>query len=433
MDIHSFFENEVKPALGCTEPGAVAYAAAAAARHLVGPVESILVRMSVPIYKNGRSVKIPGTGGLRGAAMAAALGSVGGNPDRGLTALSDLTKEQITAAISLCERGMVIEAVEPKAPAVWVEVTLISGPHSSVCTISNRHDAIERITADGRDIVQAPHQAPAIKSDPLESIKKLDFAALWNLATAIDGELVSTLLAGVEMNLAAAEEGVRHAAGLRFGDAATLNAQHECLSAVIMQLTGAASDMRMSGGSLPVMSSAGSGNHGITAIVPVAVVARWLKSSDRKLAEAVALSHLVCGYFKAFMGRLSPTCGCAVAAGAGAAAGIVRLLGGTPDQAERAVSTFTAALLGMICDGAKESCGLKVGVAGAEAYVSAMLVLENGGLKDDQGLVPIRLHELARVIEALNNRILAGTNQEMVDLLMELSLQQNRPPGACSV
>ena len=126
------------------------------------------------------------------------------------------------------------------------------------------------------------------------------------------------------------------------------------------------------------MSSAGSGNHGITAIIPVTVVARSLGSSRRALAEALALSHLVCGYLKAYTGRLTPICGCSVAAGAGAAGGMARLMGADPDQAERAVVTLVASLLGMICDGAKETCSLKVATAGCEAYSAAALALKGG-------------------------------------------------------
>ena len=136
-------------------------------------------------------------------------------------------------------------------------------------------------------------------------------------------------------------------------------------------------------------------------------------------------------YLKAYMGRLTPTCGCAVAAGAGAAAGIVHLHQGTAAQAESAVATFVAALLGMICDGAKESCALKVGAAGFEAYICAMLALENEGLKATQGLVPARFPELGRMLEALNGRVFSETNRGIVDLLMErASLERRRQPDA---
>ena len=190
----------------------------------------------------------------------------------------------------------------------------------------------------------------------------------------------------------------------------------------IKEVAGAASDLRMSGGDVAVMSSAGSGNHGIVAVIPVAMTARELGADDRKLAEALALSHLVCGYIKAYTGRLTPTCGCAVAAGAGAAAGIVRLYGGTPRQAELAAITLVGTLLGMICDGAKESCGLKVSNAASEAWSAAMLALENRGIRNTQGIISPDIHELGITLREFNEKIFSAADSVMIGLMT----RQNR-------
>ena len=152
------------------------------------------------------------------------------------------------------------------------------------------------------------------------------------------------------------------------------------------------------------------------------MTARELGADDRKLAEALALSHLVCGYIKAYTGRLTPTCGCAVAAGAGAAAGIVRLYGGTPRQAELAAITLVGTLLGMICDGAKESCGLKVSNAASEAWSAVMLALENRGIRNTQGIISPDIHELGITLREFNEKIFSAADSVMIGLMT----RQNR-------
>ena len=406
--------------MGCTEPGAVALAAAVAAKELDAPVERIRVRSSVNLFKNGRSVGIPGITGVRGNAMAAALGAVGGDPGLGLASLGNISAGALQRAREIFEQGGVSEIVEKEVPPVWAEVTLYAAGRTSACTIAGRHDRIERVTVDGQDIYHAANAAMDSREDPREQLKQLDFEDIWHLAGEIDDIIEARMLEGVEMNMAIAEQGRCRSTGLQFGSVPALDRERAGLIGLITCMTGAASDLRMTGASMPVMSSSGSGNHGLTAIIPVAIVAREQGATARELAEAVALSHMVCGYLKAYIGRLTPTCGCAVAAGAGAAAGIVRLLQGTVIQAERAVSTFVAALLGMVCDGAKESCGLKVSTAAAQAYTTAMLVLSGGGIHDTQGLVPVKMSELVKVLEPFNHRTLAGADGGIVDLLLKL-------------
>ena len=171
------------------------------------------------------------------------------------------------------------------------------------------------------------------------------------------------------------------------------------------------------GAPYPVMSSAGSGNHGITAILPVSVAAEHRGSSPRQLAEALGLSHLVTGLIKAHTGRLTPICGCSVAAGAGAAAGIVRIMGGAAGQAEHASASLISSLMGMLCDGAKGSCGLKVSTAAGEAYTAAMLALENRGVQKTEGVVGPDLPTTARALAMLSKQGFAMADHIMVNLL----------------
>ena len=404
MDLYAFFQSEVKPTIGCTEPGAVAYAAAVAARHLPTQPEGIRLEMSVAIYKNGRSVGIPGTNGLRGLTLACVLGALGGNPDKGLMALEDIPADTVEQAQAFIDAGKMAEEVVQGTPSMWARVTLSGGGHTVSCTVARKHDHVERLVADGAVLVDQPLEAQSGGTDWTDELTAM----------------VRQMLEGARMNMAILDHAGTEQAGI--GSALAKHNGHGSLSDKIKEVAGAASDLRMSGGDVAVMSSAGSGNHGIVAVIPVAMTARELGADDRKLAEALALSHLVCGYIKAYTGRLTPTCGCAVAAGAGAAAGIVRLHGGTPRQAELAAITLVGTLLGMICDGAKESCGLKVSNAASEAWSAAMLALENRGIRNTQGIISPDIHELGITLREFNEKIFSAADSVMIGLMT----RQNR-------
>lgn len=419
MNLDAFFRAEVKPALGCTEPGAVAFAAAHAGRAHDGVIERIKLALSVNVYKNGRSVMLPNTGGLKGNRLAAALGALAGNPDRGLTVLQDMTPETVAQAGALVDSGLVEESVAQGVPPVWIQVEVQGEGRSALCLIAGKHDRVERIEANGKVLFEAEpleEENPGDSSNMYEELKAMNFADLWRLAGQISLEAESFLLEGANMNMGVADKGMKSVWGMGVG---LSDGNESNILDRIRHATGGASDVRMSGGEFPIMSSAGSGNHGITAIIPVTVVAESLGASCRELAEALALSHLVCGYLKAYTGRLTPICGCSVAAGAGAAGGMARLMGANPEQAERAVVTLVAGLLGMICDGAKETCSLKVATAGCEAYSAAALALKGGGVHDVQGMVAPGIKELGGILAQFSQRILAGADTEMAHIMLQ--------------
>lgn len=416
MDLHAFFQSEVKPTMGCTEPGAVAYAAAVAARALPGVAAKIHLAMSVAIYKNGRSVGIPGTNGLRGLTLACALGALGGDPDKGLMALEGIDAATVEKAQALIAEGRITEEVAQGQPSMWATVTLSTEEHTASCTVAHKHDHVERVTVDGKVVLERPLEAQAA-TDWTDELMAMHFQELWDLAMGIDEAIVAQMLEGSRMNMAILDHAGGTPSGLGIGTTLAKYAKDASVQDRIKAIAGAASDLRMSGGDVAVMSSAGSGNHGIVAVIPVAVTARALGADDRKLAEALALSHLVCGYIKAYTGRLTPTCGCAVAAGAGAASGIVHLHGGTSRQAERAAITLVGTLLGMICDGAKESCGLKVSSAASEAWVAAMLALEDKGIQNTQGIISTDIHELGLTLREFNEKIFSAADSVMIGLM----------------
>lgn len=419
MDLRSFFEQEVKPALGCTEPGAVALAAATAARALPGEVKSIRLRLSANIFKNGIAVGIPGTRGLRGNLLAAALGALCGDPGKGLLVLENVPEAAVEKARRMVEKGLVTQEVVPDVPSVFVEALLSGEGHTAAAVISGRHDRVVEVRADGEVTRRLLEADTNLQGRPayIEELSNQDMEGLWVLCGSIDGETERFLLDGVRMNREVADRGIESPWGLGVGY--SLAESGDDLLFRIKALAGAAADVRMDGGPWPVMSSAGSGNHGITAILPVAVVAEAWGKSSRELAEALALSHLVTGLIKAYTGRLTPTCGCVIAAGAGAAAGIVRLGGGTPLQAERAVASLVSSLLGVLCDGAKGSCALKVSAGAGEAYLSARLALEGRGVSGRQGVILPGLKETAHAVAEISRHGMAAVDATVLRLLEE--------------
>ena len=424
MDIKTFLAQEVKPAFGCTEPGAVALAAALAGRAHNYSVERINVRMSVNVFKNGRSVGLPGLPDLRGNSLAAAIGVLGGDPANGLMVLQGVSPESVEKAKALVNAGKVSQDIAEDVPPMWVEVTVHGMGHSASCVLAHKHDRVESLTVDGVVVREAPPMGSGNPDSLYEEMKTLDMCTLWSLAEHIDAEDVATLLEGARMNMAVADAGKDKDWGM--GTGLMDETAETTLSAAIRRAASGASEVRMNGGDFPVMSSAGSGNHGITAIIPVVVAAERMGTDDTTTAKALALSHLVCGYLKSHTGRLTPICGCAVAAGAGAAAGLVLLQGGDAQRAERAVVTFVASLLGMLCDGGKETCSLKVGAAAAEAWTAASLAMHGGGVRMEQGLAATNLRETGEILGALSQGMFKQLDKHLAGIMLDRNATLNQ-------
>ena len=214
MDLYAFFQSEVKPTIGCTEPGAVAYAAAVAARHLPTQPEGIRLEMSVAIYKNGRSVGIPGTNGLRGLTLACVLGALGGNPDKGLMALEDIPADTVEQAQAFIDAGKMAEEVVQGTPSMWARVTLSGGGHTVSCTVARKHDHVERLVADGAVLVDQPLEAQSGGTDWTDELTAMHFEELWNLALGIDDAIVRQMLEGARMNMAILDHAGTEQAGI---------------------------------------------------------------------------------------------------------------------------------------------------------------------------------------------------------------------------
>ena len=432
ITLKDFLAREVKPALGCTEPGAVALAVARACEELPDRqhVASIKVIVSSSIYKNGMAVGIPGTKGARGNAIAAALGAICGEAKNSLEVLKNSTAEDVALAQQWVDRERVSILCDREKAGVYVLASVFTPTHKAMCLVEQNHSHIAKVVLDGEVRFEAEvKQSTGADGGALPE----SLCETLAIADEMDDEDKSVLLAGVKMNMEIAESGFTPqekcqscgecVQGSHFGRSVRDQMQRgvfsEDLSNRMRSVCAAASDARMSGILMPVMSSAGSGNHGIAAILPVALLGDSLQASDKKVAHAIAVSHLATSYVKRSLGRLSPVCGCAVAAGAGASAGMVTLLGGDTDTASRAMSLVLGNLAGMLCDGAKESCALKVGSAASEAYFAARWAMDGEHLGVPQGLVGDTIEETVANVARVQKEGMGSVDHIIIDILDE--------------
>ena len=426
--LKEFLRSEVKPALGCTEPGAVALAVARACAELPdrNNVAAVRVTVSANINKNGMAVGIPGAGGARGNAIAAALGAICGEASarprsarghyaRGRQKGGDVgggeTRHHL---LRPGQRRRICPRVRLHARA------------QGMCLIEGSHSNVVKVTADGETVFEKERSSGSSSGFADDGFPTL-FADVLKMADEMDGEDEDFIWEGVEMNDRIAAEGIKPAGGgsLQSSNFGLILRNDEKVgdfvpvALEIRTTASAAAEARMSGVQLPVMSSAGSGNHGITAIIPIAVLGRREGKSRREIAKAIAVSHLATSFVKRNLGRLSPVCGCSVAAGAGAAAGMTYLMGGTYDQICSAMSLLLSNIAGMLCDGAKESCALKVGSASSEAYCAMDWALRGQHLTVPQGVFGASIEETVANVGRVSREGMKTVDRVMIDILDE--------------
>ena len=428
LNIQEMLDQEVQPALGCTEPGAVALAVARACEEIsvAGDALHITLKVSDSIYKNGMAVGVPGVRGARGNAVAAALAARCGRSEYGLEVLKDSRPEDVAEAIHCVNEGRVHIDHLPERNGVYVEATVIGSKDAATCTIEDTHSNITNVTKNSRVVFRGEtcretRNSPSV-SEWIGQASYADLFGALDLATASD---VEYLLKGEAMNREIAEYGLHDHDLLESNYGRTLQASMICgdcsndLGYRIRYNCYAAAEARMAGVQLPVMSSAGSGNSGITSILPVAIVGEALGEDRTHIAKAILLSHLTTSYVKAKVGRLTAVCGCAVASGAGAAAAIALLLGGGLDETARAIRTVLANTAGMFCDGAKESCALKVGTAAHEAYLAAVFAVRGKGIDKTQGVADQDIDQTVDNVARMNRDGMKDVDRVMIAIMDE--------------
>lgn len=414
-------QEEVKPALGCTEPVSLALASAVAAAQLDGEVERIEAWVSPNLMKNGMGVTVPGTG-MVGLPVAAALGALGGDPEAGLEVLKQASPEAIAQAKRMLVEGKVCIRVQASCDELlysrakvwcagrWASAT-IAGGHTRIVAIEKQGETL--FSREGGADAQDDH-------DPLAVMAQTSLADILNFIEHVPFEDIRFILDAAKLNDALSREGLLGKWGLHIG--ATLERQCERglmtydLSSEIVIRTAAASDARMGGASLPAMSNSGSGNQGIAATMPVVVVAEHFQADDEHLARALMLSHLSAIYIHAQLPRLSALCA-ATTASMGAAAGMSWLVDGRYDTLAKAISSMIGDVSGIICDGASNSCAMKVSTSASSAWKAVLMALDNTSVTGDEGIVAHDVEDSVSNLCALACNAMQQTDRQIIDIM----------------
>ena len=433
--VKDVLKTEVAPALGCTEPVAIALAAAGAASLIPNQtIEALEIWVDPNIYKNGVAVAIPGTQGLNGLDLAAALGALGGDPALRLEVLATVEDDTVASALKLLERRIVSVKLLQDRTGLYVKAVLRTATHVSEAIIEGLHDNIVSLKLDDQPIVDSKLLSgleTAGGNSKLQLVeawlKQLRLSDLVTLLDELDADDYAFLDEGIQVNMRLADYGLKHGSGLGIGKTLERLVRQRMISQDMIVaariLTAAASDARMAGVPLPAMSSAGSGNHGLTAILPIWAVKDYVDSDHQAILQAIAISHIITAYVKAHTGRLSAICGCSVAAGAGAAAGVTYLLGGTIQHIAGAITNLTEDLAGVICDGAKAGCSLKLATAAGTAIQSALFALQGVHVKSTDGIVADSAEETMQNVGRLSSQGMIETDRTILKIMLEKNFQ----------
>jgi L-cysteine desulfidase len=409
---------QVIPAVGCTEPVSIAIATAAARQHVAEPITDVQVEISLNIFKNGMRVGIPGTE-EKGIPFATALALVLPDPVLGLEIFAQVDAQHIAEAKRLLAQDIIHIRTADNDRNFYVSVQVTGNSDKATCVIESNHTNIVSITRNG-EIIQGHCVSP---KDQVEEVHQEipDFDTIFSFAEEVDPAQIAFLLDGVTMNLAIAKAGKeqRRSSGLgpRLYALMEMGKLPDDMVHRIRACTAAACDARMGGVNLPVMSSSGSGNQGITAIIPIAVLASELGSSDAQLSRALAISHLVTSFIKQKTGRLSPVCGCAVAAGIGAAAGMTFLQGGSRHTMRLAINNMIGSLAGLVCDGAKGGCAYKLATAASEAYIQSLVAQDETSVSAYDGIVGASTEATVENLGQLCTEGMGQVDSLLVDIL----------------
>jgi L-cysteine desulfidase len=401
--------QELVPATGCTEVGAVALAAAWAVRALdipIDSVESIELAVDNNTYKNAIGVGIPGTG-EKGLGFAAAMGALASTGDRyGLQILENPSPITVEKARVLLAGNRVRIVRTPAANGILIRASARSGNEEATAVIHGSHDHLADVQKNGKPYPGAPISDKDLLKFS-EEIKSLRYGDMVEYAGTVDLDELPMIRQALRMNVHFCKEAQKEASSRKIGQVVekseNMQELREDLSVKAQFVTALAVEARMKGLDLPVMACAGSGNQGLVATIPVAEVAKNINAAEERILRALVLSYLTTIYIKAFTGILSPICGCGIAAAVGAGCGIVFLLGGGVSQIEAQINNMIGAMAGIICDGAKSGCAMKALMAVGLAVDISYLSMENVRIPSGDGIMgnelPDTLKNLQKIIE----------------------------------
>lgn len=432
-EIIGLIHKEVKPALGCTEPIAVALAVAKAMEVIEEQGGSdrygwrmtsgyrLDVQVSGNILKNGMGVGIPGTG-MVGLHIAAALGAACGKSSYGLEVLNDLSEAAIEHAKRMLEVPSVSIGLAETDKKLYVRAEVKCNSHCSYAVIENDHDNIVETGFDGKVLSSSAGQSCVEPADQKTTLDyKLTVREIIDFASTVAYDDIAFILESRTLNMALANEGLKGCYGLKVGYAISLDANREVFGtdflSYAMTLTAAASDARMAGCTLAAMSNSGSGNQGITVTMPVIAYSLRYGCSDEQLARALVLSHLIAIHIKGYLGKLSALCGCVIAS-TGAACGLVYLRGGDYEQICAAIKNMIGNITGMVCDGAKVGCAMKVASGVSSALQSAVLAREGICISEHEGIIEKDIEKTIQNLGRIGSVGMQSTDNMILDIMV---------------
>lgn len=384
--------SEMTLATGCTEPAAIALCAAYASEHLKGHVAELEVLASVNIIKNAMAAGIPGTSHT-GIDYAAALGAVGGKTERLLQVIDQATEAECEEAVRLVQSGHVKMGKKETTEKLYIEVTVKSSDgHQAKAIIASAHTNLIYVEEDGVVVMNHPVgvRVSGVSTEVIDST--LSLSSIYEFVNTLDRgqDDLHMIEKAIAVNSRIAQEGAKKPFNLHVGQNIAAMKKQGYLSndmvSTAMERTACGIDARMGGANVPVVTNSGSGNQGITATIPVVTAAEFLQIDEDRMFRAVTLSHLVAIYIHCHFGLLSALCGATVA-GAGAACGLVYLMGGTVEQIGYAINNMMGTVTGMLCDGAKPDCAMKVAACINTAFLSASMAINNISVQPNEGIV----------------------------------------------
>ncbi len=412
--------RNVAPATGCTEPVCVALAAARAARAAGGEPAEAAVELSANILKNAMGVGVPGTG-MTGLPVAVALGALAGRPELELEALACCTPEEVEHAKAFMAEGRVRISLAPDAPhKLYVRaVCRTADGHEGEAVIAGGHTRFVRVARDGHVLEERPLTG-ADGGAGEDDTPALTLRRVWEYATDAPLEEIQFIDEARRLNTEAARLSLAgnygHCLGKALSRPLGRGIMGDTIFSHILSSTACACDARMAGASIPVMSNSGSGNQGICATNPVVVFAEENHNTGEELTRALMLSHLTAVYIKQSLGPLSALCGCVVAA-TGSSCGLTYLMGGGFEQAGYAVKNMIANLTGMICDGAKPSCALKLTTGVGTAVLSAMLAMQGNCVTSVEGIIDDDVDQSIRNLVSIGAEAMNETDRRVLDIM----------------
>jgi len=422
-ELTRLIREDMLPALGVTEPGAIAFSAAKARAFADGELRHITVRMNSGMYKNAFTCGIANSE-QTGSAFAAALGYIAGNADKGLESLADVTPQDNASAQRLMDEGKVSVVLDGITSRIYIHTTVETDSHTASVTIRDTHTNITKIVADGQTIFETDGESATdtTESDAaleVHSIHRYTLAQLLDYVNTVPEEEIAFVDEAYTVNLALFEEGLRSP---RTAFARTLLAMNggEVISGneqnTASLLCNGAIEARVIGLDKPAMSITGSGAHGIIATMPLYAVYRIRGLTKEQLRRATMLSYLICTYIKEYSGRLSAFCGCAIAAGSGMACGLCYLSGGGLQEMEYTLNNMASSITGMICDGGNQGCTMKGVVACDAAFRSVQFALQGIHIDKVHGINGNTPEETMRNMGRIASPGMVHTEQTIVEI-----------------